>query len=352
MVSQDLRSAYDYLVGILICLACIPYIIGIIVIVVNRDYPPIKIRNVALTVMSSLGGLVWVSATIVVNNHFGRKKDTFWTICSLWTFWLQACFGCALWVNCMTINLVHLYCLLILKKRIKKQHNLMWIITPLLLLLSPVIITSIFASVLHACRFVPNAHQSQSGSRPEGDCKICDNKFIIIILVILPAYFLLFIGLSYKLRRFMAQYNSFRQIRNGGIMSLFVFLLSLVTLQTHSYKRVAGRCFLSLSVALVVFYYFWARNGEIIYNVLFNKEDYCQRFRQDIHRSWDDSRSNPPVEIMSMEALLFERREQANLYLLQVKELQINLSNLRQTYEELEKQVSKPRSLEIRPGPE
>ncbi|KAJ7545705.1 hypothetical protein O6H91_08G006200 [Diphasiastrum complanatum] len=277
-------SVRDYVVVILIAVACVPFIVANFVIIINCNFKPVKTRNASLTVMSSLGGLIWLGATIVVNDHFERREHTVWTICPLWTFWLQACFGFALWLNCMTLHLVRLYILLIRKKNLDKRNNVEWITTRLLLLLSPTIVACICATAFRAIRFKAQLSPVKEAHR-KGDCEIQKSVFSAILISLLPLYFVIFLGFAFKLRNIMAQYNEFRQIRNGGIMSLFLYLLYLVTLQTKLYIQPVGRCFIALSVAGAVFYYFWARNGEIVYNVLFNKLEYEKKFLDDLNRS-------------------------------------------------------------------
>ena len=68
------------------------------------------------------------------------------------------------------------------------------------------------------------------------------------------------------------------------MLSLFLFLFSLVTLQTESYNQSIGRCFLSASVAGFVIYCFWARNGVVIYNVMFDRDAYLEKFNDDLRR--------------------------------------------------------------------
>ena len=77
---------------------------------------------------------------------------------------------------------------------------------------------------------------------------------------------------------------SFRLIRRCGVLSLFLFLFSLVTLQTESYNDSIGRCFLSAAVAGFVMYCFWARNGVVIYNVMFDRDAYLEKFNDDLRR--------------------------------------------------------------------
>ncbi|KAH9322063.1 hypothetical protein KI387_016702, partial [Taxus chinensis] len=131
----------------------------------------------------------------------------------------------------------------------------------------------------------PQGSQEGHSPPPEGDCKLIHIYWSLALLSLLVLYFLIFLVLSFMLRgKAMAQYNEFRLIRNGGVMSLFLLLLSLVTMQTRAYSLVVGRSFLSLSVASAVFYYFWARNGEVIYNVILNKDEYARKFIEEMNR--------------------------------------------------------------------
>ena len=68
------------------------------------------------------------------------------------------------------------------------------------------------------------------------------------------------------------------------MLSLFLFLFSLVTLQTEVYNQSIGRCFLSAAVAGFVIYCFWARNGVVIYNVMFDRDAYLEKFNDDLKR--------------------------------------------------------------------
>ena len=70
----------------------------------------------------------------------------------------------------------------------------------------------------------------------------------------------------------------------GGVLSLFLFLLTLVTLDTQAYDQPIGRCFLSTAVGCMVFYSFWATNGVVIYNVVFDSDRYLEKFNAELRR--------------------------------------------------------------------
>lgn len=142
------NQALDIVVVAMIGIAVIPFILGNAVMVWQRKYLPIKYKRVDATVISSIGGLIWIAATIVVNGHFGRPKDTFWTVCTLWTFWLQLGLGFALWLNCLIVRMWRLHRLLVQAKKTTERD--FWI--PLVVLLLPVIIFCICASAQHASK--------------------------------------------------------------------------------------------------------------------------------------------------------------------------------------------------------
>eukprot|EP00249_Psilotum_nudum_P014398 c24801_g1_i1 orf=522-1619(-) len=327
------RKPLDYLVGIVIALGCVPFILGNIILLVNRNYRPIKTRSVTLTVLSSVGGLIWVVATIVVNDHFGRRWGSVWTICSLWTFWLQACFGFSLWLNCLTMRLLTLY-LIFVRKRKDFKYNFFI----LFLLLLPAIVFCICASAKHGSRF--KSFHSSLPHQGDGDCKIQQIYWSYGLLILLLLYFLVFLGFSFKLRNTMAQFNEFRLICNGGVMTLFLFLLSLVTIQTDTYTLATGRCFLSFSVAVAVFYYFWARNGEVVYNVIFYKKEYEQKFHEELNRlPSEHERESFPDSFRNMETQLKEAREKIAQYHIRTKQLEDELGGMEEKYNQLQQRA-------------
>ena len=66
---------------------------------------------------------------------------------------------------------------------------------------------------------------------------------------------------------------------------MFLVLLAMVTFQTEAYLKSEGRCFLSAAVASTVFYYFWARNGVVIYHSLVDPDEYLERCRLILRRT-------------------------------------------------------------------
>ncbi|XP_057866111.1 regulator of G-protein signaling 1 isoform X4 [Cryptomeria japonica] len=203
---------WDFFVTAVICIACIPFILGNIVLLCNRHYRPIKTKSVHLTVLSSVGGLICIVATIVVNNP-GRKQDSIWAFCTLWTFWLQACFGFSLWLNCLNVRLIVLHSIFNLKRGAKSmKSNLIKLVG----LLSPTIILCICASVMHSIRFkpvqAPSAPQNVFPTpQNEGNCSFTHKYWSIAMHSLLILYYLIFIVLSFMLRGAMAQFNEFRE---------------------------------------------------------------------------------------------------------------------------------------------
>lgn len=331
---DDPGQALDYIAGALILVCTIPFVVGNVAMVWFRDYPPIRSKSVVLTVVSSCGGLTWVAAAFVVFDQFMRKrKSTVSGICSLWFFWLQACFGFALWLSCFIVRLYNLRLILILKRGAIKH-----VMAALLVLLSPIVIYSVLTSSLRATRFVVQNNLNQPmvleprriDHHPQGECKVSLGWEIGIIIILL-LYFAVFIGLAVSLRNVRPQYNEFRLIRNGGIFTFFLFLLNLVTYHTKVYREVTGRCFLTIIQSGAVYYYFWARNLEVVYNVLFNKEQYLENFRAQMNSVPLTGQSCDPNPL---ENLFYEVRDQVASAQVEVQELEHTLAKLQEQYKQ------------------
>lgn len=122
---------------------------------------------------------------------------------------------------------------------------------------------------------------------------------------------------------------------------MFLFLLSLVTFETSAYDSVVGRCFLSVAEAAAVFYYFWARNGEVIYNALFHRDDYERKFLADLARSPSEhERDMFPENFRNMEILLNEVREDVNQSKDRIRQLEEDINALELEYGSLQQQYS------------
>jgi hypothetical protein len=241
----------------------------------------------------------------------------------------------------MNVHLVVLYYIFILKKAAGGMKSNMIRLAGLLL---PIIVFCICASAKHLSRFewYHNPPTSASPPGPQGDCKFKNTSWVLGLMSLLVLYVLIFLGLAFKLRsKAMAQYNEFRIIRNGGVICVFQFLLFLVTTQTQAKDQVVGRSFLSLSISSAVFYYFWARNGEVIYNVIFRKEEYAQKFIADLQRcpSERDSREIFPSSFRDLETELKEAREVINRYHNQIEQLEEEVCTMEQKVSDLQQQV-------------
>ena len=119
--SPSPTSTLDYTTVSLIAIGSFLMLLGNITIFVNRRFPPIKTKSVPITLLSSAGGLIFILSTLIVNEHFKRRKNSILSLCSLWTYWLDACFGFALWLNCLTLHLIRLYRIFVCKRSVHKH---------------------------------------------------------------------------------------------------------------------------------------------------------------------------------------------------------------------------------------
>lgn len=128
-------SPLDYVVVAVVGVGCIPFVAANVVLLCNWGYPPIRQKNVDLTVASSIGGLIWLLTTVVLNHHFKNSEFGGPHFCPIWSLWLRGVLGFALWLNCLNSHLFALQQILV-KKQKSSQHRLL----PLLLMQLPIII--------------------------------------------------------------------------------------------------------------------------------------------------------------------------------------------------------------------
>ncbi|MCO5605377.1 hypothetical protein L7F22_059560 [Adiantum nelumboides] len=331
-MDREPTNLLDKVVVVLIAVGGAAMLMGNMVILCNRHYRPIKAKSVPLTLLSSVGGLIWIMAALVVNDHFPRQPNTGLDICLLWTYWLQACFGFTLWLNCLTLHLISLYRIFVCEPVTRvTRRGFYYFLIPLLV---PAIGFCIVASAKGQIKF----------KRESRDCQFRRGTFWAFgLIALLVLYFLVFLGFAFKIRKTVSPLNEYRLIRRGGILSLFLFLLSLVTLGTHTYKKPVGRCLLSAAVASTIFYYFWARNGVVIFNVLFHKEEYLTKFNAELRRSPSHhERKNTELEDNMTIFLIFDRDKCSDAVLRMedsLKEIRGEVQQERDRIRQLEEEV-------------
>ncbi len=132
-------------------LAAIPFVCGNLVIFWYRKRKYFQAQGVDLVLASSTAGLIWLISAFVVNQHFKRQKGSFFSICPLWSFWLQFTLGFCFWLSLLALRLHHLY---LLSAREKQMEALQIWLFYIPLLLTPSIIFSLFATVYDASKYI------------------------------------------------------------------------------------------------------------------------------------------------------------------------------------------------------
>lgn len=140
----------DWLLLAVAIAGAVPFIGGNVVIFLYRRRKFFRTEGVDLILGSSTAGLVWIASQFVVNQHFKRDRGSFFSVCSLWTFWLQMSFGFCLWLTCLALRLYRLYVLATTDKPLSARRTWLLIVP---VLLAPTFIVSAVATAYHVSHY-------------------------------------------------------------------------------------------------------------------------------------------------------------------------------------------------------
>lgn len=77
-----------------------------IFIYLNRNYPPLRQRNVPGLIAVVISGIIHTFAAIIVNNHFPWLSFLEHKNCVFWNYWLQYFVGLGIWFSAIALRLV------------------------------------------------------------------------------------------------------------------------------------------------------------------------------------------------------------------------------------------------------
>ncbi|CAM6022667.1 unnamed protein product [Sphagnum balticum] len=257
-------------------LAAIPFVCGNLVIFWYRKRKYFRAQGVDLVLASSTAGLIWLISAFVVNQHFKRQKGSFFSICPLWSFWLQFTLGFCFWLSLLALRLHHLYLLSTMEKQMEALQIWLFYIP---LLLTPSIIFSLFATVYDASKYIEEDDIFK--------CSLANKKWkLATFLFLAPLYFCIILFAAYRLRgqRDVVLNREYRHTSEYASSAFVLYLLSASIYWSDEQDNVYGRCFLTFCFCTLVFFHFWVRMGFPVYLCIFKPESamvaYENRLRQ------------------------------------------------------------------------
>ena len=99
-------SWLDWVTLSYVCIVILLLSIGGALIFRNRNYAPLKERNVPGLITIAISGIIHTFATIIVNNHFPWLSFLEHKNCVFWNYWLQYFVGLGVWFTAITLRLV------------------------------------------------------------------------------------------------------------------------------------------------------------------------------------------------------------------------------------------------------
>ncbi|KAL3690983.1 hypothetical protein R1sor_004634 [Riccia sorocarpa] len=264
----------DWLILSFTLLAVIPFVVANVVVFLYRKRRYFQASGWDLILGSSVMGLIWTSAALVVNQHFRRDRVGFFDYCALWTFWLQLMLGSCGWLSMITLRLHHIYVVVTTKR--KPDPWRIWLLY-LPLLLSPAFIFCTVATVVNASHHPCGIYKQR--------CVVSSDAWkLSIFLVLPPIYFSIFIFVVVRGKNqtdFLFQ-SQCQQAKESAAMAFVVYLLTGTTYWTNRQNNVEGRCFLTFCVCSVVFLSFWVQIGLPVYLCLFKRAAAMDKYEEEL----------------------------------------------------------------------
>ncbi len=102
----DPTSWLDWIVLIYGIFVTLFLVSSVIIIIVKRNYAPIKITNVRLLIIMEIAGILHIWAALVTHEHFIWLAELEHKNCMFWNYWLQFFFGLFPWIFSTFIRLL------------------------------------------------------------------------------------------------------------------------------------------------------------------------------------------------------------------------------------------------------
>ncbi|KAL2623023.1 hypothetical protein R1flu_003228 [Riccia fluitans] len=272
--SDPPETVGDWIILSLTLVAVIPFIVANLVIFGHRKRKFFQASGWDLILGSSVAGLMWITAALVVNQHFRRNRVPFFGYCALWTFWFQLLLGMCGWLSMITLRLHHIYVVVTTRK--KPDPRRIWLLY-LPLLLSPALIFCIVATVENVSHHPCGIYKQR--------CVVSSYAWkLSIFLVLPPIYFsyIIFVILRARKQSDFLLITQYQQAKESAAMAFVLYLLTGTTHWTNRQNNVEGRCFLTFCVCSLVFLSFWVHTGRPVYLCLFKRGNVMDKYEEEL----------------------------------------------------------------------
>ncbi|KAJ1986526.1 hypothetical protein H4R33_003309 [Dimargaris cristalligena] len=264
-------------------LGCIVFAIDLVAflyILANRNYPPLKAKNIGVMGAALLSALFWWLGDSHVNGLFGAG-DGILGLCLMWGLWLRHVLG--IMTHLIIINYrLHLLNWVFNKRRSTRGWKFY---VPVVVVAIPVMVLGIIAVALPR-KYTLDYSVALKRCKHNGLIKyMCFSYSVFLILLIWVQ--------SFVLRNIKSSFNEFRQILPACIGATLIVGINASFVLSKLHHKIPSRAILGVCNLIACQLFFWFIMGPAIWGCLFHREAYLGRFYNALQRDGLRQSLNP-----------------------------------------------------------
>ncbi|KAI9140035.1 hypothetical protein BKA69DRAFT_1082404 [Paraphysoderma sedebokerense] len=240
-------------------------LISVVYIVLNRNYTPIKSKQIGSIVVLWLSGVCWFIGSLVANGVLGY--DGILRYCKIWLAWVQIHFGVHFFVLTIWYRMWNLHRLVVQQKLLSGWSYYL----PIIIFMLPSTVVVITIQLLpdsDSVLFVPHIEECYFTSV----FKYTEFALAIAGFLITLVFVVLLRNLPLK------PFNEFKEVRLVFFTGSFVAILQGILSNTNFRLELWGKFLICGSSLFIAIFAYWAIMFRPIYNSIFNREAFLKKF--------------------------------------------------------------------------
>ncbi|KAJ1972992.1 hypothetical protein H4R35_004366 [Dimargaris xerosporica] len=260
----------DYIILGLGACAFFVNLLAFLYLLKNRNYPPLKAKNIPLMTVALVSSFFWWLGDSHVNGLFGFRPP--FNLCLMWGFWMRHVLGILTHLIVINYRLHLLRWLFVLKRPGKGWRFYV-----------PVILISIPPALLGIVGVVLPRNYTLIYSTGLARCK--HNSLIKYLVLSYSVFLILLIWVqSFLLRNIKSSFNEFRSVVPACIGTTVVVTLNATFVLFELHHTIAGRAVLGVANIVACQLFFWCIMGPPLRGCMFHRQEYLTRFYSSLER--------------------------------------------------------------------
>ncbi|KAJ1929161.1 hypothetical protein IWQ60_001422 [Tieghemiomyces parasiticus] len=246
-------------------------LVAYLYILANRNYSPLKAKNIPVMGLALLSALFWWMGDSQVSGLFGEVNGIL-RLCLMWGLWMRHVLGI------MTHLIIINYRLHVLNWVFNKRcgaRGWRFYLPVCLMAIPPLALCIISAALPYRYTLEYNAEEQR--------CK--HNSFFKFFAFGYSVVLIMCIWIqSFILRNIKSSFNEFRQILPACVGATVIVTLNALFVITGFHHAIVGRAILSIANLIACQLFFWCIMGPPIWGSLFHRQAYLTRFYSSLQR--------------------------------------------------------------------